>query len=607
MANTLPILDAIRSKDWSTATEQIHSVLQQKVHERIAQERPSVGKELVKEAAEKTVTQGLSSSGKVVLVAPGKISLEDAKDRQSQVTKVRYVTEAFSRGQKVRLAGRSTLGGYSALDRDGKRRPIPTGTVGEVVRQDGAEWTVVWFPGWYESGMIKTRDLVKADIWEAWEKDPNCQQCRKPLSAGDAKLGRVCGKCASGNKGKIYAKESLNLTDIQRVYDETGGDIPETELLCGVKNIRVNDQGQVIAAITEDTAEDRLYNRTYGWDRKGRVVFSAPGRLTLADVREVSPAVTRIEVGGSNEYDLETDYGFVNFSVYKYKPSEGPSLKDYIARLARAGVPAEPSRSPYVDMVAVKVPAKYDKKAGKVLFGESRWQGKGGLDPVPCGKKCLEGDDVDADYYCGEGKPWKDHKFVETEAKSAACEKCVKAEGFMKDLKGVGKDIKAVGKDIKGVGKDIVKTLFPKRVRNEESPPFVPEKWVTCPECKGAPRKPGGVLDQCPVCYGDGKIPKAELKTYYREAKGDRSESFRSLRVRQLVEMTDVDAVEASDLGWKPGEWPKVLKLNGNEYSRTGEVERDREGDIVYVVYRFSDFYNKGRVGQKPIVHVYND
>lgn len=49
MADTLPIINAIRAKDWTTATEGVQAVLSQKVQERLAQERVQVGKGLVRE------------------------------------------------------------------------------------------------------------------------------------------------------------------------------------------------------------------------------------------------------------------------------------------------------------------------------------------------------------------------------------------------------------------------------------------------------------------------------------------------------------------------------------------------------------------------------
>jgi hypothetical protein len=50
MADTLPIVNAIKAKDWSRATEGVQQVLYQKVAEHLAQERIQAGKTLVREA-----------------------------------------------------------------------------------------------------------------------------------------------------------------------------------------------------------------------------------------------------------------------------------------------------------------------------------------------------------------------------------------------------------------------------------------------------------------------------------------------------------------------------------------------------------------------------
>ena len=44
---------------------------------------------------------------------------------------------------------------------------------------------------------------------EAWEKNPNCQQCGKKLSPQDLKKGnRICATCHTQNKGKVWGKDS---------------------------------------------------------------------------------------------------------------------------------------------------------------------------------------------------------------------------------------------------------------------------------------------------------------------------------------------------------------------------------------------------------------
>jgi len=53
------------------------------------------------------------------------------------------------------------------------------------------------------------RAFAPTDIIEAWEKNPNCQQCRQKLSPAELKRGdRICGACVKKNKGRVWGKDS---------------------------------------------------------------------------------------------------------------------------------------------------------------------------------------------------------------------------------------------------------------------------------------------------------------------------------------------------------------------------------------------------------------
>lgn len=146
--------------------------------------------------------------------------------------------------------------------------------------------------------------------------------------------------------------------------------------------------------VGEDTEQDREFKRTFGFDKRGQVVFSAPGKLSYADVKEVSPNVVKVEVHGREwrdwkNYDELIDApGWTAFSVAN-KAFGGRSQKDVIASLARQGIPAEPWNSVYYGSTGIKVPLKYSKKTSKILFGESRIaedSSGGRATPGPCSK-----------------------------------------------------------------------------------------------------------------------------------------------------------------------------------------------------------------------------
>lgn len=50
------------------------------------------------------------------------------------------------------------------------------------------------------------------------------------------------------------------------------------------------------------------------------------------------------------------------------------------------------------------------------------------------------------------------------------------------------------------------------------------------------------------------------------------------------------DAAFASDLGLRPGQWPRTLVYQGRNLFRGAEPERNAEGEIVSFTYRASDF-----------------
>lgn len=58
------------------------------------------------------------------------------------------------------------------------------------------------------------------------------------------------------------------------------------------------------------------------------------------------------------------------FSVYK-STEGGMPLKHHMARLAAVGIPSRKAHSPYVGHTALEIPAKHEKKASKILYGES--------------------------------------------------------------------------------------------------------------------------------------------------------------------------------------------------------------------------------------------
>lgn len=174
-------------------------------------------------------------------------------------------------------------------------------------------------------------------------------------------------------------EEIVSQHEVQRIYDEVG-DIGETELLCGISSLRVNPHGQVISYICEATGT----GFPGGWDKGWTYPY-------------------RIGGGGSERPFLKDGRWYL--VVWNQETSKKEIYSFY-------------------DDVFIPEKEFYKESA-------DRWKAPKHIpEPIPCGPDCRKGDDHDPDYYCGEGKPWKDHKLKEDEAydpgsaKRHECPKC---------------------------------------------------------------------------------------------------------------------------------------------------------------------------------------
>ena len=80
-----------------------------------------------------------------------------------------------------------------------------------------------------------------------------CRVCEKPMTVA-GNQPRICAQCTATQKAADSRKKVNEATvsqhEVQRIYDEIG-DLGETELLCGISDLRINQQGQVISYICE--------------------------------------------------------------------------------------------------------------------------------------------------------------------------------------------------------------------------------------------------------------------------------------------------------------------------------------------------------------------
>lgn len=137
--------------------------------------------------------------------------------------------------------------------------------------------------------------------------EPICQDCGKPGSkCGCEPHGNFveewsgeCGKCGGklwktasgrswcrecGTYDKNLGEELISQKEVQRVLDEVG-DVGETELLCGIRNLHVNPSGQVISYVCEATATPFPSGWDKGWSYPYRIGAGGSERPFIKDGR----------------------------------------------------------------------------------------------------------------------------------------------------------------------------------------------------------------------------------------------------------------------------------------------------------------------------------
>jgi Zn finger protein HypA/HybF involved in hydrogenase expression len=303
------ILSAIRAGDYAQATESVAQALQSKVEIRLAQERQNLARNLVGEANDVKGPLGC-----------------DAKHKGGAVCRLK----AGHTGKHQATAGdEHYIWEGDVLDFPWQRTSHCTDC--------GKTWKSRTDPDKCpdcKSPQIHTEPLKEAkdNSWATFTV--KCQECGKVFKTKE--LSPKCPKCG-------------------------GYDIDLSEA--------VDPKYDQARKLKEDSEADQAFKTTYGFNKSGTVIFSAPGKLDYAEVHELSPSVKRVEVHGVNYAGLDIiEAGYVSFSIDTYG-DRATTQKSLISRLARAGIPAKPGYTPYQDHIGVQVPSKYSKKADRELFG----------------------------------------------------------------------------------------------------------------------------------------------------------------------------------------------------------------------------------------------
>ena len=216
MSQTLTILNALRIKDYTTASKHVAKMLEQKMSACLAVEKKNVGHTLIKEAGnifpagwdtgwEFPYSIGGGGSERPFL-KDGKWNIrvynkQTGKHETYSYSDDIFYTDAefygesfaqnatFARDEKVVLAHCTVFGSYKAMKSNGARTTVPIGSTGNYVRKKDDTWSIVWFPDFYESAEIRTVDLAHTDRGRLWDEGYT-----------DATRGTTVGTSANTNK-----------------------------------------------------------------------------------------------------------------------------------------------------------------------------------------------------------------------------------------------------------------------------------------------------------------------------------------------------------------------------------------------------------------------
>ena len=134
---------------------------------------------------------------------------------------------------------------------------------------------------------------------------------------------------------------------------------------------RKKAQGMWVQAGAIHTGERKKYfqdKATALIAKRGKGIKTAVGKIAnnLPGVKEELVAEAKKALKAVNWQRVATK----TYSVYKHTEG-GMPLKHHMAALAAAGIPSRKAHSPYVGHTALEIPAKHDRKASKILYGES--------------------------------------------------------------------------------------------------------------------------------------------------------------------------------------------------------------------------------------------
>lgn len=259
MSKPSVIVSALKTDDKRVFSVSVRSLLSNKLIERVAVERRAIGESLLYEDTETVGTCDLQED------TDTRNSLEKRRDAKADGTWV----DPKGVGQ-TGLRKSPEKATHTWADRQKQDARRAAGLVGEAVGPVSDA----------DMRELQTARKEKRDILDALMNTNNLQQRSRlhdKLQKVEDTIDRIEAKLP-----KDMHEAFMPVSEVQRVYDETGNP-SETELLCGIKQLKIDGSGNVVSFVTEavDPHDPKLHFKLVSavtdYDRKQSARYASKG------------------------------------------------------------------------------------------------------------------------------------------------------------------------------------------------------------------------------------------------------------------------------------------------------------------------------------------
>lgn len=252
------LLNAIKVRDSKLVTEGVVSLLEEKAALRLDEERKTIAKTTLTEAALQCQECGKTFKKAVSAGSEPKCPKCGSYDVDLKEATTYPVTGRDGKQINITVPPRPCKNCDGEGEINGKSCKTCKGTGNEV--DEGFEGAINES---HAKNILRVRCVEDNDVFFMNAKElahHNPDEAAQILALKKGQKLLIGG--GAGPTYEITVEGTINeshmpITEVQRVYDETG-DIAETEILCGIKNLMISQSGQVVAYISEEVTKKAL-------------------------------------------------------------------------------------------------------------------------------------------------------------------------------------------------------------------------------------------------------------------------------------------------------------------------------------------------------------